>query len=145
MWKAVGAICEVLTLWRYWQLPELARTHLKSRIRNFEVNSYFLICLPAWLFIAYLSKVIIEWYLDVYKVRFSYYLIKFKYSEKATKIWRNFVWRYLVISKFQQIFVAFYLDYINFILAVLWQRTFKCMVVNSVMATIQCLPKFQST
>ena len=46
MWKAVGAICEVLTLWRYWQLPELARTHLKSRIRNFEVNSYFLICLP---------------------------------------------------------------------------------------------------
>ena len=41
MWKAVGAICEVLTLWHYWQLPELARTHLKSKIQNFEVNSYY--------------------------------------------------------------------------------------------------------
>ena len=60
MWKAVGAICEVLTLWRYWQLPELVRTHLKSRIRNFEVNSYFLICLSVWLFIAYLLEIVMN-------------------------------------------------------------------------------------
>ena len=65
MWKAVGAICEVLTLWRYWQLPELVRTHLKS-IRNFEVNSSFLTCLPTLpdlpclMSTAYLSKVILD-------------------------------------------------------------------------------------